>query len=192
MAEAGNQEHIRFKTKTEILLVPKSGWRMLDRLSYEGDPDSQAALDRFLQDIKAYQLSTNYSNNLVTTAGKNHVGSSALPNGSWYVLQKGDGAIDVSDTMLSHSGWVELSTYTQSTRPALTLGTWTAGSANNASNKALFTAPAAGLTFYGWGIVNSNTKLGTTGILFSAADHSSPQVVAAGGVLRQTLTGTVS
>ena len=182
---------IRFRGRADIVALERSRWRELERLSLEGDPETQAALNRFLTRHGHVQARI-LSHNLVTTAGLNHTLTASLPNGSWYVGQKGTGTVSASDTMASHAGWLELTTYTQSTRPALTLSTPSGGSANNSASPAVFTAPTGGLTFYGWLVANSATKGGTTGTLYSAANHSSSQAITAGSALRQTLTATAS
>lgn len=182
---------IRFRGRADIVALERSRWRELERLSLDGDLETQAALNRFLTrhgHVQARILSCN----LVTTAGLNHTLTATLPNGSWYVGQKGTGTVSASDTMASHAGWSELTTYTQSTRLALTLSTPSGGSANNSASPAIFTAPTGGLTFYGWLVANNSTKGGTTGTLYSAANHSSSQAITAGSALRQTLTATAT
>jgi hypothetical protein len=182
---------VRFRGRAEIVAVGRAHWRELERLSLEGDPETQAALSRFL-DQRGHVLARAVSRNLVTTAGKNYALSAILPNGSWFIAQKGAGTIAVGDTMASHAGWTELTTYTQATRPALTLSTPSAGSANNSANVAIFTAPTGGLTMNGWLLANSSTKGETASTLYSAADHSSPQAILAGAALRQSLTASVT
>lgn len=182
---------IRFRGRAEVWGLEQRYWRELERLSLDGDPETQAALNRFLErygHVRARIL----SHNLVTTAGLNHTLTATLPNGSWYVGQKGTGTVSASDTMASHAGWSELTTYTQATRPALTLSTPSGGSANNSAGPAIFTAPTGGLTFHGWLVANNSSKGGTTGTLYSAANHGSPQAIAAGSALRQTLTATAT
>lgn len=182
---------VRFRGMAEVYVLEPRWQRELERLSLEGDPETQAALDRLLLTC-GHPTARVRSNNLITTAGKNFALSAILPNGAWYVLQKGAGTIAAGDTMASHAGWSELTTYTQAARPALTLGTPAGGSADNSGAVAIFTAPTGGLTFNGWGIVNNASKGGTAGTLYSAADHSAPQAIAAGAALRQTLTATLS
>ena len=75
---------------------------------------------------------------------------------------------------------------------ALTLSAPSGGSANNSAGPAIFTAPTGGLTFYGWLVANNSSKGGTTGTLYSAANHGSPQAITAGSALRQTLTATAA
>lgn len=98
---------------------------------------------------------------------------------AWYLGLYGSGATNnpaASDTMSSHAGWTEVTAYSQSTRPAATFGTATTANPSVISNSA---SPATfsinGTTTVGGAFLTSNsTKSGTTGILFSAADFSSP------------------
>lgn len=80
------------------------------------------------------------------------------------------------DTMSSHAGWAEVTAYSESTRPALTLGTVSSQSVNNTGNEADFTASGSA-TVGGAFITTNNTKGGTTGTLmtvgaFSGGDKS--------------------
>jgi hypothetical protein len=184
-------QRVRFTGRAEVIAVPPAHWRELERLSYEADPDTQRALNRLL-DKRGHVLRRATARNLVHTAAKNYAGSTLFPNGSWFVGQKGTGTIAVGDTIASHGGWSELTTYTQATRPSLILGAWASGSADNSAAPAIFTAPTGGLTYYGFMVVNASGKGGTSGMLYSTADHSSPQAIAAGQALRQTLTATFS
>ncbi|MBX7106797.1 MAG: hypothetical protein K1X57_22165, partial [Gemmataceae bacterium] len=108
-----------------------------------------------------------------------------------FVLAKDAGAVANGNTMASHSPWLELTTYTQSTRPGLTMGAWSSGQADNSAAVAIYTTPAGGLTYGGWGVVDASTKGGATGNLISVANHGSPQALAAGVALRQTLVATI-
>lgn len=182
---------VRFSGLAEVVGVPRAQWRELDRLSRDGDADTQAALDRLLRRY-GHVISRVRSKNLITDVGLNVAGQLIFPAGKWFILAKGTGTPANGDTMASHAAWSELTTYTQTTRPALTLGSWASGAASNASSVAQFTAPTGGLTFYGWGIVDSATKGGTTGSLISVANHGAPQAIDAGKVLRQTITATVA
>lgn len=182
---------VRFCGIAEVIALPRECWRELERLSLEGDSETQAALAWFL-DQRGHRVARVRSFNLTTTAGLNYAGSTLFPNGSWFIMQKGAGSVNAADTMSSHGAWSELTTYTQATRPALTLDSWTAGVATSSAAPAIYTAPTGGLTFHGWGLTTGSAKGGTTGTLYAAADHSSPQVIAAGSALRQTLTGTAS
>lgn len=181
---------VRFRGIAEVVAVPQAHWRDLDRLSREADPDTQVALDRFLKRYGHVQSRVR-SANLITDVGLNVAGGLIFPAGKWFVLAKGTGSPSNSDTMASHAGWSELTTYTQSTRPALTLGSWSGGVADNSAAVAIFTTPLAGLTYYGWGVVDAAAKGGTSGSLISVADHGSPQALSGGVALRQTLVATI-
>ena len=81
-----------------------------------------------------------------------------------------------SDTMSSHAGWTEVTAYSQSTRPACTFGTPTTANPSVATNSAsAATFSMNGTTTVGGAfLTTNNTKGGTTGTLFSAADFQSP------------------
>ena len=114
---------------------------------------------------------------------------------AWYLGLYGAAASNnpaASDTMSSHAGWTENTTYSQSTRPACTFGTPSTANPSVATNSA---SPAAfsinGTTTIGGAFLTSNsTKSGTTGTLFSAVDFSSPgdRSVVSGDTLNVTYT----
>lgn len=96
------------------------------------------------------------------------------------------------DTMSSHAGWTEVTAYSQSTRPACSFGTPTTANPSVATNSA---SPATfsinGTTTVGGAfLTTNNTKGGTTGTLFSAADFQSPgdRSVVSGDTLTVTYT----
>ena len=96
------------------------------------------------------------------------------------------------DTMSSHAGWTEVTAYSQATRPACTFGTPTTANPSVATNSA---SPATfsinGTTTVGGAfLTTNNTKGGTTGTLFSAADFQSPgdRSVVSGDTLTVTYT----
>ncbi len=96
------------------------------------------------------------------------------------------------DTMSSHAGWTEVTDYSQSTRPACNFGTPTTADpsvATNSASAATFSINAT-TTVGGAFLTSSNTKGGTTGILFSAADFQSPgdRSVVSGDTLSVTYT----
>ena len=98
---------------------------------------------------------------------------------TWYIGLYGAGASNTpaaSDTMSSHIGWTEVTTYSQSTRPAATFAVATTADPSVITNSV---SPATfsinGTTTVGGAFLTSNnTKGGTTGILFSASDFQSP------------------
>lgn len=113
--------------------------------------------------------------NLVTTAGKNDLLDKYL-KGSAYTAAWFVGLIDLTsysaiaaaDTAASHAGWIEATAYSESTRPALTLGTVAAGSVDNSASKATFSINAT-KTIKGAFTISNSTKGGTTGTLYNAA-----------------------
>lgn len=113
----------------------------------------------------------------------------------WYLGLYGAAASNnpaAGDTMALHGGWTEVTAYSQATRPQCVFGTPTTADPSVATNSA---SPAVysinGTTVIGGAFLTSNnTKGGTTGILFSAADFSSPgdRSVVSGDTLTVTYT----
>ena len=114
---------------------------------------------------------------------------------AWYLGLYGSGATNTpaaGDTMSSHAGWTEVTDYSQATRPACTFGTPTTANPSVATNSA---SPATfsinGTTVVGGAFLTSdNTKGGSTGVLYSAADFSAPgdRSVVSGDTLSVTYT----
>jgi hypothetical protein len=114
---------------------------------------------------------------------------------AWYLGLYGAGATNdpaAGDTMASHAGWVEEVGYSQATRPVATFGTATTADPSVITN---FLAPAAfsinaTAVIGGAFLTSDNTKGGTTGILFSAADFASPgdRSVVSGDTISVTYT----
>ena len=114
---------------------------------------------------------------------------------TWYLGLYGAGASNTpaaGDTMSSHAGWTEVTDYSQATRPACTFGTPTTANpsvATNSASPATFSINAT--TVVGGAFLTSdNTKGGTTGTLYSAADFSAPgdRSVVSGDTLSVTYT----
>ena len=114
---------------------------------------------------------------------------------AWYLGLYGAGASNTpaaGDTMSSHAGWTEVTDYSQATRPACTFGTPTTANPSVATKSA---SPATfsinGTTVVGGAFLTSdNTKGGSTGVLYSAADFSAPgdRSVVSGDTLSVTYT----
>jgi len=114
---------------------------------------------------------------------------------AWYLGLYGSGATNspaAGNTMASHSSWTEVTAYSQATRPACTFGTPTTANPSVATNSA---SPATfsinGTTTVGGAFLTSNnTKGGSTGTLYSAADFSAPgdRAVVSGDTLSVTYT----
>ena len=98
---------------------------------------------------------------------------------TWYIGLYGAAASNTpapGDTAASHAGWTEVAPYSNATRPACTFGTATTADPSvisNSASPASFTINAAAI-IGGAFLISDNTKFGTTGTLFSAANFSAP------------------
>jgi hypothetical protein len=121
--------------------------------------------------------------NLVVNEGLKYMNDAALYGGTqlttWYLGLYGAAASNTpaaTDTMASHAGWTEVTAYTQATRPQCVFAAGTLADPSvmtNTASPATFTINAT--TVVGGAFLTSNnTKGGTTGTLFSAADFQSP------------------
>jgi hypothetical protein len=114
---------------------------------------------------------------------------------AWYIGLYGSGATNnpaASDTAASHPGWTEITPYSNATRPACSFGAATTADPSvitNSSSPAQFSINATE-TIGGAFLISDNTKGGTTGVLFSAVDFSSPgdRAVVSGDTLLVTYT----
>lgn len=135
--------------------------------------------------------------NTVMTAGKNDLLTNYF-KGSAYTAAFFVGLVDnasftaisAADTAASHTGWVESVAYSNSTRPALTLGTASAGSIDNSASKASYTINATA-TINGAFLITNSTKSGTTGTLYSASSFGATRGVLSGDTLNVQVTLTV-
>lgn len=137
--------------------------------------------------------------NLVVNGGLQDMNAKYFTGSSytaaWYLGLYGAAASNnpaAGDTMSSHAGWTEVTDYSQSTRPACTFGTPTTANpsvATNSASPATFSINAT-TTVGGAFLTSNNTKGGTTGTLYSAADFSSPgdRSVVSGDTLSVTYT----
>lgn len=98
---------------------------------------------------------------------------------TWYLGLYGAGASSTpaaGDTAASHAGWTENTTYSNATRPAATFAAATTADPSvitNSASPAVFNINGT-TTVGGAFLISNNTKGGTTGILFSAADFQAP------------------
>jgi hypothetical protein len=123
------------------------------------------------------------SHNLVVNVGLQDMNAKYFSGSSytaaWYIGIYGAAASNTpaaGDTMSSHAGWAENTSYSQATRPVCTFGTATTADPSvitNSASPATFSINAT-TTVGGAFLTSNNTKGGTTGILFSASDFSSP------------------
>jgi len=139
------------------------------------------------------------THNLVVNVGIQDMNAQYFKGSSytaaWYIGLYGAGSTNnpaASDTASSHSGWTEIVPYSNSTRPAATFGTATTANPSvqtNSASPASFTINATA-TVGGAFLISNSTKSGTTGILFSASDFTSPgdRSVVSGDTLNVTYT----
>lgn len=120
---------------------------------------------------------------------------------AWYLGLYGAAASNTpaaGDTASSHTGWTEITPYSNATRPACTFGTPTTANpsvATNSASPASFTINAVSTTTVGGAFLISNsTKGGSTGTLFSASDFTSPgdRSVVSGDTLNVTYTHSLT
>jgi len=140
--------------------------------------------------------------NLVVNVGKadmlNKYFAGSSYTAAWYLgLVAASPTFNAADTMASHSGWTEVTAYSNSTRPSAGFtanATGTGGGSGTAGTGAIST-PATAFNINGTATVagafltTSNTISGTTGTLFSAGSFSAPRSVLSGDVLNVTWTG---
>jgi hypothetical protein len=131
-------------------------------------------------------------NNLIVNTGLDFLLENDLVASSLYIgLTDATPTIAAADTMASHSGWVEVTTYDEAARPAWGQGAASGGVTTN-SSAATFTANDTANV--GGGFLSTNaTKGGTAGTLFSvkAASQGNRPLVAA-DTLDVTITLTVT
>jgi hypothetical protein len=98
---------------------------------------------------------------------------------TWYLGLYGAGSSNTpaaGDTAASHVGWTEVTPYSNATRPAATFAAATTADPSvitNASSPAVFNVNATGVVG-GAFLISDNTKGGSSGVLFSAADFDAP------------------
>lgn len=123
------------------------------------------------------------SDNLVVNVGLKYMNDSALGGGAqittWYLGLYGAAASNnpaAGDTMSLHAGWTEVTAYSEANRPTAVFAAATTADPSvitNSASPATFSINAT-TTVGGAFLTSNNTKGGTTGTLFSAADFQSP------------------
>jgi len=114
--------------------------------------------------------------NLITNAGLDHILDVVLSAGSqlttWYVgLISATPTVAAGDTMSSHAGWTEVTTYSNANRVTWTDAGVSAQSITNSASPASFNINGT-VTVGGAFLTSNNTKGGTTGTLLSAKAFS--------------------
>ena len=123
------------------------------------------------------------SSNLVMNGGLKHMNDTYfLGSGytaTWFLGLYGPAASNnpaAGDTMASRPGWSEITPYSNATRPACAFAAASTADPSvitNSASPAVFNINATA-TIGGAFLVSNNTRGGTTGILFSAADFAAP------------------
>lgn len=138
--------------------------------------------------------------NMVTTAGFNYLLDAGFVGGTqistWYlglITYAATTALAKSDTMASHIGWTEFTSYSEATRQQWTVGAASGGSNTNTAAIST-TINATGSQLYGAFICSTNTKGNASGTLWSTLAFSTTRYPTSGQVLRftYTLTGASS
>lgn len=139
------------------------------------------------------------SQNLVVNVGLQYMAGVALTSTAqtttWYLGLYGAASSNnpaAGDTAASHAGWTEVTAYSEANRPTATFAAATNANPSvvtNTASKATFTMNGT-TTVGGAFLISNNTKGGTTGTLFSAADFAAPgdRSVVSGDVLTVTYT----
>lgn len=129
--------------------------------------------------------------NLVPAEGLNYILGAATKGvtqtSNWYVgAYEGNYTPVGTDTAATFvASATESTAYSETVRQTLTLGTVSAGAADNSASPAQFTF-TANKTIYGGFISSSAAKGGTTGTLLSAVKFASAKTLAADDILQIT------
>ena len=136
--------------------------------------------------------------NIIVNEGLNYLAGSSIgqvaKTTSWYLgLTDGTPTVSAAHTMASHSGWVEVTAYSEGSRPTFTPGAVSSQTVDNVGNEALFSINADSTTVGGAFMVSVNSKGGSTGTLFSGGAFSGgDKAVDSGDTLNVTYSLTTS
>jgi hypothetical protein len=114
---------------------------------------------------------------------------------TWYLGLYGAAASNdpaAGDTAASHAGWTEITPYSNATRPTATFAAASTADPSvitNSASPAVYNVDATA-TVGGAFLISDDTKGGTTGVLFSAADFDAPgdRNVSSGDTITVTYT----
>lgn len=137
-------------------------------------------------------------NNAVTTAGMNanlntFFGATAKV-ANWYIgLINSTGFVSVAeaDTMASHAGWTEFTTYTESTRLSWVATVSTDKTVTGTVIQTFTIGTVSAQSVQGLFVTDTATKGGATGLLWSTGLFSTPQGISTGDTFRITYTLTL-
>jgi len=131
--------------------------------------------------------------NGIVDVGMNHILDTQFHDttavSTWYIALVDNDSFSTfanADTMASHTGWIEATTYTQTDRVE-----WVEGAASGRSITNAVTVDFsinATVTLKGIFVTSDNTKSGTTGILWSTASFASNVSAVNGDTLKITYT----
>ncbi len=138
-------------------------------------------------------IDVDYLKNGVVTVGKNALldimfrAQTQLT--AWYcglINNSGFSALAAADTMASHSGWAEWTSYDQADRVQWSPGAAAGGAITN-STAMTFDINASG-TLYGAFFASNNTKGGTSGTLWATGAFNTIKPVSSGDQVKLTYT----
>lgn len=134
--------------------------------------------------------------NIVVTVGKNWILANAFSTGTLFVgITQGSPTFNAADTMASHSGWVKVSgsNFSQTTWPAFTQGSVSAGACGNSASTAAFSITTNGTIIGGTFITTIATLTDTTGVLIcGGANSQGDQTIGSGGSITAAVTLTLT
>lgn len=96
------------------------------------------------------------------------------------------------DTLASHSGWTEVTAYSEGVRQTLTIGSIVNQSGSNALSKAQFTINVDNTVIGGAFVATNSTKGGSSGTLYGGGAFSVDRTLMNGDVLSVTITVTAA
>ena len=172
-----------------------------DATIVRGGTLSEAVVAEGRYTIECYDSNGNlkwsdFYDNTVTTVGKNDLLDKYLEGSgytaAWYlglISSTSYSAIAAGDTMSSHAGWTEFTSYSEATRVAPTFAAASSGSKATASVVA-FTINGSG-TVKGSFLTTGSAKSGTAGILYSAGLFTGgDKIVASADTVNVTYTAS--
>lgn len=190
-AGAGFEGEVKAAGGAIFALHPSTQYRVVCRGPVKG------ADGRWRRKLKWVEL----VRNLVTTEGKNDQLSKYFKGASYtaafyvgLVNNAAFSAFAVGDTAAQiggSNGWAESTTYSESVRQTLTLGSVSAASVDNSASKATFSINGT-VTIHGAFLATVSTKSGTTGVLYGEAAFSADRSLTSGDSLTVTATLTLS
>lgn len=135
------------------------------------------------------------NHNIVVTVGKNDFLQKYFTGSGYtagfYCGLKGSGVPAIGDTLSTHPSWSEVTGYSQTNRPTVSMGTAVLGSIDNSAARATFSMTAT-IVVYGVFMSTNSSKAGISGVLFNAADLTVSRNVINGDVLNVTINPTVT